>query len=59
MVARFGNLHPTMLATVYSQLQQASHITSERTIEEIRQSEFFMQKMQELSDIAKVTASKF
>ena len=26
MVARFGNLHPTMLATVYSQLQQASHI---------------------------------
>ena len=58
MVAQFGNLHPTMVAMVHAQLQQASNVTTQRTIEDIHNSEFYVKKMQELIDIAKVSAPK-
>ena len=58
MVAQFGSLHPDIVRMVHAQLLQASNVATQRTIDDIRNSEFYSQRIQELIDIAKVSAPK-
>ena len=58
MAVQCENFHRTLLSTIYGHLQQASKVSSEEALQQIKQSEFFKRSMKDLSNLAKGTVSK-